>query len=317
MKNVLVLLGPTASGKSLLAKHLAQHFGGTIINSDSMQVYKNFPVLSAHPHQKDFKQLPHKLYGIFDLEKDERCTTATWVDQAITEINKAHKQNSLPILVGGTGLYIKALMEGLAAIPEIPATLRTSLQEDLLNPEKRNTLYALLQEKDPLTAKRVPIEDTQRLSRALEVLLHTGKSLSSWQAQVKKPQHDFSFQILALYPEKDPLYHRINQRTLSMIEEGALEEVKRFITTHPEPPQAPLIGYGEIAAHLQGSLPLHDVIAKIQQKTRNYAKRQLTWIRHQLPPHMLWKDLYTEDNWEDFKKDLNAFLPHAFGSPTS
>jgi tRNA dimethylallyltransferase len=275
----LILLGPTASGKSRLALKIADALKGVLINADSMQVYKNFPILSACPSDEDFEQCPHRLYGVFDLEKNEQCSASKWAALAQSEIQQAFDQGKLPILVGGTGFYIKALLEGLSPIPEIPSGVRETLSNILQNDREREKLYRHLQETDPETARKVNVSDTQRLTRALEVLLHTGKPLSFWNSQPQKTLMNINYRIITLTPERETLYQTINERAKKMLEQGAIEEVKSFVKKNVK---VSTIGYGEIRAYLEGTMTQEAMLDKLQQKTRNYAKRQTTWIRHQI-----------------------------------
>ncbi len=278
----IILLGPTASGKSRLAINMAQEFNGVIINADSMQVYRNFPILSASPSSKDFEDCPHQLYGIFDLEKNESCSVSTWVALAKDVIEKTLRQRKLPILVGGTGFYIKGLLEGLSPIPPIPNTLRKAVSKALQNQPQRDALYKHLQKADP--ASKIHIGDTQRLTRALEVLIQTQKPLSFWNKQPQKPCIDMDFCIVTLMPQREKLYETINLRAEDMIKQGALDEVNRF---HNKTMKVPIIGYQDIQDYLEGKIPHDAMVEKIQQKTRNYAKRQVTWIRHQIQSHLV------------------------------
>jgi tRNA dimethylallyltransferase len=276
-QTALILLGPTASGKSRLALKIAETFNGVLINADSMQVYKNFPTLSAFPSLEDFECCPHRLYGVFDLEKNEQCSASKWAALGQHEIQLAFQQGKLPILVGGTGFYIKALLEGLSPIPEIPQSLRTQLSILLQNEETRAKLYHHLQTMDP--ASKIRMQDTQRLTRALEVLLHTKKTLSFWNQQPQKPLMDIHYRIITLMPPREALYEKINKRSRIMLEQGAIEEVKAFDKRHLK---VSAIGYGEILEYLEGKMTYDAMLDKLQQKTRNYAKRQMTWIRHQI-----------------------------------
>lgn len=293
-KKILILLGPTASGKSYLAHKIASQFNGVIINADSMQVYKNFPVLSAMPSSKEMSEVPHKLYGIFDLLKEGQCSAAQWVMQARKAIYEALESGQLPIVVGGTGFYIKALMEGLSDIPVVPEEVRQFVSCALKNASNRLKLYAHLQQFDSPAASKIPITDTQRLTRALEVLFHTRKPLSFWQQKGSEPPFsEDSFCILSLLPERASLYESINHRTVKLLEQGALEEVTSFKealgSDHPQ--KIPLIGFDEISQFQDGLISYEAALQKIQQKTRNYAKRQTTWIRHQVQPDFVISEL--------------------------
>lgn len=284
MQTVLIILGPTASGKSRLALEVARRFNGVLINADSMQIYKNFPILAASPSQKDLSLRPHKLYGLFDLEKNDHCSAAKWSSLAAQEIIQAHQNNHLPIVVGGTGFYIKALMEGLSPIPEVPKEVREHIAKDLEDPQTRQDLYAYLKHHDPHTAH---LKDPQRIARSLEILIHTKKPLSFWQSLPKKPPLKANFRIVTLMPPRALLYEAINARTEHMVQNGAMEEVKKFIPPETGGLSSGLgsIGYLEIHHHLKGMLSYEAMLEKIQQRTRHYAKRQMTWCRHQIDPH--------------------------------
>ena len=281
---VLIILGPTASGKSRLALEVAKQFNGVLINADSMQVYKNFPILAANPSKAEQSQCPHKLYGIFDLEKNDLCSAAKWAILAKEEILNAFQEKRLPILVGGTGFYIKALLEGLSPIPNIPDTVRSAISSSLKDARERQKLYAYLKTHDPQTEEKLKPGDTQRLARALEVLFYTKKPLSFWKLQPKTPALNARFRIVSIMPQREHLYAAINARTECMLENGALKEVSNFA-----PPETSLlssglnsIGYKELRTHLDGELTYEAALTKIQQRTRNYAKRQGTWMRHQI-----------------------------------
>ena len=279
----LILLGPTASGKSHLALKLAEEFKGTIINADSMQVYKNFPTLSAFPSREDFEKSPHRLYGVFDLEHGEQCSASKWAMQAKTEIQAALEQGRLPILVGGTGFYIKALLEGLSTIPDIPGSIRTFLWNSLENEKERFFLYSYLKKIDPETGDRIKMGDTQRLVRALEVFFYTKKPISFWNKQPQKPLLDLNFRIITLMPKREDLYANINQRSKKILEDGAIDEVEMFLKSEKnKETKVNTIGYREIQSYLAGEKTYPEMLEKLQQKTRNYAKRQMTWIRHQV-----------------------------------
>jgi tRNA dimethylallyltransferase len=273
----LILLGPTASGKSRLAIKIAQALDGVLINADSMQVYKNFPILSAFPSPQEFEQCPHRLYGVFDLAKDEQCSAAKWAALAHHEMQQVFLQGKLPILVGGTGFYIKAILEGLSPIPEIPPSLRTHVAALFENENTRLKLYNHLQTMDP--GNKIKPQDTQRLIRALEVLLHTKKPLSFWNTQPQKPLVDIRYCTITLMPQRDILYRAINERSEKMLGQGAIEEVEAFTR---QDIKVSAIGYGEIRAYLEEKMTYDAMLDKLQQKTRNYAKRQMTWIRHQI-----------------------------------
>jgi tRNA dimethylallyltransferase len=273
----IILTGPTASGKSAAALHLAHRMDGEIVNADSMQVYSHLPLLTAHPSSQDLKDIPHHLYGI--LHGQERGSVGWWYPQACAQINDILSRKRVPIIVGGTGMYLMALLEGLAKIPTIPDDVRSKVR--LWAQEE--DFYERVKSVDPESAQTLNPQDKQRLARALEVILATGKSLRSWQQQTEKLEH-YHFLVLALVPDRPTLYHRINTRFAHMIEQGALEEVQQFmaLSISPDNPITKAVGLPELQAYLSHQMDLNSAIEKAQQSTRQYAKRQMTWIRGQL-----------------------------------
>lgn len=279
---VLVIGGPTASGKSGLALSLAERAGGTVINADSMQVYGVLHVVTARPSAADEARAPHRLYGT--VPPAERMSAARWRDLALEEIHMAHADGRLPIVVGGTGLYLRTLMQGIADMPDIPAEVREStlaLQRDIGSP----ALHARLAGRDPETAGRLNPGDTQRLVRAWEVLEATGHGITWWQRHATPvPPAGLSFLPLVVEPPRDRLYAQCDARFLAMLDQGALGEVRQLATLglDPDLPAMKALGVPELLAHLRGEVTLAEATARAQQMTRNYAKRQLTWFRHQL-----------------------------------
>ena len=278
---VVVLTGPTASGKSDLALALAGEFGGTVINGDSLQVYRELEILTARPGPPELAQTPHRLYGV--LSGRERCSVGRWRDLAVAEIDRAHGEDRLPIVVGGTGLYLKALEHGLANVPPVPPQVRAaaSARHAALGGP---AFHAALAERDPVSAGRIHPSDRQRLIRAWEVQAATGRSLSDWQAQ-GQDSGPYRFHRLCLIPPRETLYAACNGRFLAMVERGALDEVARLLALDLDPglPIMKALGVPELAAHLRGEVPLDQAIGRAQGSTRRYAKRQLTWLRTQGP----------------------------------
>ncbi len=277
----IVIAGPTASGKSGLALALAREFGGVVINADSMQVYAGLPILTAQPSAADQALVPHRLYGV--LAPSELCSAARWRDLAAAEMEKAWAEGKLPIVVGGTGLYLRSLMQGLSPIPEIPDAVRNAVRRQLA--ELGNAAFhAHLAGRDPAMAARLEVGDSQRMVRALEVLEATGRSLADWQAEPLEGGVDAAWHSIALLPERDRLYAACDGRFQAMIAAGALDEVRAFRTLGLDPalPVMKALGLRELAAHLAGEIDLISAVASAQQATRNYAKRQCTWFRHQL-----------------------------------
>lgn len=282
-RTVTIITGPTCSGKSAYALGLAEKTQGVIINADAMQLYRELPILSAQPTQEEQLQIPHRLYGVLDAK--DMATAARWCTLAADEIRQAWAASLSPLLVGGTGMYLKLLIQGIATVPAIPASVRSALR-DRLSEVGSSAFHAWLLTRDPLMAARLKPGDTQRLLRAAEVFEGTGRSLAAWQAEPATPLlPDAEFRITALLPARAPLYARIDARFLTMIEQGAVEEVRR-LHARGLPPDLPIMrshGVPELIAYLEGRMPLEAAIAKGQQNTRNYAKRQMTWLRHQFP----------------------------------
>ncbi len=280
--SALVIGGPTASGKSLLALELARRHRGVVINADSMQVYRELSILTARPGERELAVVPHRLYGV--LPASERCSAARWAAMARAEIAAAARSGWLPILVGGTGLYLRALMRGLAPVPEIPAAIRAAAT-DRLRTLGSVALHDELARRDPDSAARLPPSDTQRILRHWEVLEATGRPLTRWQREAPAGPDDLRFETVVLLPPRQALYAACDARFMRMLDRGALEEV-RLLAALGLPPDRPVmkaVGVPELMAFLGGALPWEAAIARGRQATRRYAKRQITWFRHQLP----------------------------------
>lgn len=280
---VLVIGGPTASGKSGLALAFAKRAGGTIINADSMQVYADLRVVTARPSAADEAEAPHTLYGV--VPASTRMSAARWRELALAEIEAAHDAGRLPIVVGGTGLYLRSLMQGLSDIPDIPAEVRQAAM-DLQNEIGSPALHARLAEIDPVTAARLQPTDSQRLIRAWEVIQATGRSISDWQAAPPTDvPHHLSFTTLVVEPPRPRLYAQCDARFLSMLDHGAVAEVQALLDQNLDPalPAMKALGVPEISGLIEGRMDRATAIATAQQLTRNYAKRQLTWFRNQMP----------------------------------
>lgn len=279
-RRLLALFGPTASGKSALAVAAAQAFGGVVINADSMQIYRELPILSAAPTAGDRAKVPHRLYGV--LSAAEPCSAGRWRALALSEIEAAWTAGRLPIVVGGTGLYLNALLRGLSPLPDIPDDIRQAAR-DLLAEIGPAALHGRLAERDPDTAARLVPSDPQRVVRAWEVLMATGRPLSAWQTEPPTGALAAPALLITLEPAREILYPAIDRRFLAMLEAGALEEVRALKDMTPSLPALRALGIPELRAYLEGSLALPRAIAAAQAATRHYAKRQFTWARHQLP----------------------------------
>jgi tRNA dimethylallyltransferase len=276
---VALIAGPTASGKSALALALAQRTGGVIVNADSSQVYRDLPVLSAAPTEDDRSLAGHRLYGF--LDGSVPCSAADWAEQAKKEIADIHASGQLPILVGGTGLYLRTLLDGIAPVPAIDPEVRSRIRE---RPIEANR--AELAKQDAGAAARLNPADTARIARALEVVVSTGRPLAEWQRErVGGISAEVDLRPLTLLPPRDWLYARCDVRFARMVEGGAVEEVKALLARdlNANLPVMRGIGVPEISAYLRGESTLAEAVAAGQQATRRYAKRQYTWFAHQPP----------------------------------
>jgi tRNA dimethylallyltransferase len=270
VQKVIVVAGPTASGKSALGLALAERFGGGVINADSMQVYRELRILTARPDADALRRAPHFLYGI--IPAAERCSAGRWRGLALEAIGQCR----VPILVGGTGLYLKALMEGLSRIPPIPEDIRAAVGA---HPDA----YEELSRRDPVSAARIPRNDVQRIARALEVLEATGKPMSEWRGGWQGAE-GLRFLVVLMAPPRDTLYAACDARFARMLENGAVEEVRALLALDLDPalPAMKALGVREVAAYVRGECSLDEARAAGQKWTRNYVKRQQTWFRHQL-----------------------------------
>ncbi len=279
----ILIAGPTASGKSRLAIDLAQREGGVVINADSMQVYAELRVLSARPDEVDIAAVPHSLYG--HVPASTRYSVGHWLSDAALAVARAKGEGRLPIFVGGTGLYFRALTEGLATIPPIPADLRARLAEEIRDRETE-ALHARLAACDPQTATDLRPSDRGRIVRALEVFEATARPLAEWQRGASVPplvSADTRRWVIA--PDRAWLHHRISQRAEAMLHAGALDEVRRLLGLglSQELPAMKAIGVRQFRDHLEGDLSLAEAVAGVKTETRRYAKRQETWFRNQMP----------------------------------
>jgi tRNA dimethylallyltransferase len=275
----VLIAGPTASGKSAAALDLAERLHGTVINADSMQVYRELAVLTARPAPADMARVPHRLYGT--ISAAETYSVGSWLNHAARAIAEASDAGRVPILVGGTGLYFKALTEGLAPIPDVPPEIREHwrAQSEKLGAE---SLHRELAARDPAMAARLKRTDPQRIVRALEVIDATGVSLAEWQGASATPVlSPHGLLRLVVAPERPPLYAAIDARFDAMIGQGALEEVRALIALGLDPglPAMRAHGVRELGAYLAGASNLDEALAKAKTETRRYAKRQMTWAR--------------------------------------
>lgn len=280
--DAILITGPTASGKSALALKLAKESGGVVINADSMQVYDTLRVVTARPSDEDMGDVPHYLYGHVPASKT--YSTGDWLREVTALLATLKAESRLPVIIGGTGLYFKALTGGLSEMPAIPDAIRNELRER----EKREGAEALHRElalRDPVVAEKLNPQDGQRIVRALEVLKATGESIAQWQARtgpmIVDPERARKIVVL---PERSLLHDRINRRFALMMEQGAVEEVEALLAQNltPDMPAMKAIGVSQIAAMLSGDMSFDDAIEKASAATRQYAKRQMTWFRNQM-----------------------------------
>ncbi|MDC0961411.1 tRNA (adenosine(37)-N6)-dimethylallyltransferase MiaA [Candidatus Pelagibacter sp.] len=295
---IILISGPTASGKSNFSIKLAKKINGEIINADSMQVYKELKILSARPNLKDYQSIKHHLYGFHSVKKN--FSTGDWLKNAIKKIKEVRRRKKIPIFVGGTGLYFKALTEGLVSIPNIPIKYRNNIR-DLQKKLGQKKFYQKLIKLDPNSKEKINSTDTQRSIRAYEVKQYTKKSLHDWFKNTKSyfEKEDF-YKIYMDYP-RDELIQRIGKRTEQMIKIGAINEVKRFIKLKVRKDKSvnKAIGIYEIKEYLEKRNDISEVVEKISIKTRQYAKRQSTWARGNM---MSWLKLPPQDLNKYLKK---------------
>jgi tRNA dimethylallyltransferase len=294
--DVLVVTGPTASGKSALALALAEARGGTVINADAMQTYDAFPILTAQPTPEERARAPHALYGVLPLS--ESLSAARWRDLAAAEIARS----TLPILCGGSGLYLRTLMQGISAIPAIPAGLREEANAEW-HTMGADAFRARLAELDPAIVARLNPGDRQRHVRAWEVVLGTGRPLSQWQDTKGEPA-PWRFATILLEPDRAWLRARIETRFDAMLDQGVLAEARGVFDRHPDPKWPGLKAHGapELFTHFRGEFGLDQARQIAIDHTRQYAKRQMTWFRHQLEPDLVF----------DPSNDLGMEAPEKF-----
>lgn len=303
----IVVAGPTASGKSDLALTLAEEFRGVIINADSQQRYRDFPILTAQPSAADQERAPHRLFG--DLAAHEVSTAAEWAAKAADEIRKAHAETRVPIIVGGTGLYLRVLTHGVAEIPPIPDDVRAAARAMIA--ERGNAeAHRLLSARDPVSAARIPPGNTQRLARAWEVVEATGTPLSSWQEAPAQPAVRAAFFSILLMPPREDIVAAGAARFAGMVAAGAVDEVAAAIQAgiSDDAPALHALGAKELADHLRGRASLEEATARAGIATRRYAKRQATWFRHQFNSNLTLETRYTDLAREAVASPVGVFL---------
>ena len=279
---ITLVAGPTASGKSALALRLAERDGAEIVNADSMQIYRDLRVLTARPPAADEARAPHHLYGAADAA--EAWSAGRWLRAALEVLAAIRGRGRSAVVVGGTGLYFKALTEGLADMPEVPEGARAAAAQ-AFDAAGEAAFRAELARGDPQAEAAIAPGDRQRLVRARAVLDATGRPLTAWKAETRPALDPGEWRALVLEPPREALYARIDARVLQMLEEGALEEVGALAARGlpADRPALKATGVREFAAHLRGELTLAEAVERVQGETRRYAKRQLTWFRNQTP----------------------------------
>ena len=263
LKKVFVIVGPTASGKSGLAVRVAQALSGTVVNADSMQIYKDLSIISARPTPKEMQGIPHLLYGYLDAWT--QGTVQDWLSRVVPTLEDTKN----PVLVGGTGLYLSSLINGINEIPEIDEQVRNTVRKMDIKDIKKQV-------------KNCPFTDPQRLRRSLEVQLTTGKPLSYFQSLPKKKLYPANYQVIFINPNRTQLYQNCEKRFREMIQNGGIEEVQALLTLSPTGGVLKAIGVPEIISYLQGDISKELLIEQAVLSTRHYAKRQITWFKHQL-----------------------------------
>lgn len=292
---IVIIAGTTASGKSALSLDIAKEFDSVIINADSMQIYKDTPILSACPSPEDKKVAPHFLYEIYDAEYES--SIADWLKLATTEIQNAWRNKKLPILVGGTGMYINAIINGMSKIPNTPDEIKEKVST-LIKKVGINEVYKILSEKAPIAKEKLSENDTTRVRRAYEVLLDTGKSIFTWQEEGNvKPLPEAEFIVIKIIPSVEETNERCYQRFDLMIEQGAIEEAIRLHkkNLNPDSPAMKAIGVKEFIQYINQEISLDEAIELSKIHTRQYAKKQRTWFNNQINADITIKTLYKND----------------------
>lgn len=301
----ILITGPTAGGKSALALNLARRHDGVVINADSMQVYDTLQVLTARPSQAEMEGVEHRLYG--HVPAVQSYSTGDWLRDAQPLLAELKAEGRMPVFVGGTGLYFKALTGGLSDMPQIPPTIRDDLRQRLLQ-QGPEPLHRELQTRDPAMAQRLSESDGHRIVRALEVLAATGSSIADFQSRSGPMLIDPDRALkLVVLPERPVLHERINQRFGLMMKAGAVEEVKALLALNPPVDATALkaIGVAEIARMLSGEMSSDEVIERASALTRQYAKRQMTWFRNQMDDSWRRIDPLAQDVMESLPQSLS------------
>jgi tRNA dimethylallyltransferase len=287
----VLIAGPTASGKSALGLALAERLDAEIVNADSMQVYEDLAIVTARPASADEAAVPHNLYG--HVSGAEVFSTGQWLKDAVSTIDEVCARGHVPIVLGGTGLYFRALTEGFVEVPAIPAEIRKSTRAEV-DEIGSVAAHKLIAEVDPVWAAKVHENDPQRIARGLEVFRATGQALTSWHDKPVEPPLSIPMVKAVLEPDRGWLRNRIDQRFAMMVESGALDEVAELLSKgySPSLPVMKALGVPELAQHLRGDMSLDDACALASIKSRQYAKRQSTWFRQQM---IAWNSVIAQD----------------------
>jgi tRNA dimethylallyltransferase len=305
---ILLIAGPTASGKTALALRAARTLGGEIVNADALQLYADLRVLSARPSDEETAVAPHHLFGVADGA--DGWSVGRWLRAASPILDEIRGRGRTPVVVGGTGLYFKALTEGLADVPPTPAAIRQSVKAmyDALGEARFRELLASA---DPDAARRIEAGDRMRLSRAMEVLEATGRPLTAWQADTAPALEADDWRAVAITPDRADLYARCDARFDAMLAAGALDEVRTLLTAglDADLPVMKAVGVRELQRHLAGEISLAEAADLARQETRRYAKRQLTWLRNQTPDWPKITETDTDAAWGQFLALEPALTP--------
>lgn len=305
---VVIIAGPTASGKTELAQKAAELFNGEVVNADSMQVYADLRILTARPTDAEMGGVPHHLFGC--LPASERCSAGKWLEMASNAIRDIHQRGRVPVIAGGTGLYLKALTDGLAEVPEINSEIvdGVSAHYDGIGGEK---FLSELRAVDPAAADKLPPTDRQRLIRAAAVFAQTGRTLSDWQAeQPDQPGYPADYITVFLMPPRDEMYAAIDARFDRMMELGALDEAREFkmLGLAPDLPAMRAVGVAELLRHLDGDMDLETAVSKAKTASRQLAKRQMTWFRRQIRTDLIVDEKFSERDGEKIFSFIRKFL---------
>ena len=303
MPKVVIIAGPTASGKSALAIEVARALNSAVLNSDSMQIYKNIPVISAAPSAGERAKVEHRLYEIFDCSK--RGNVVEWLDLCVAEIKKLWDENKVPVVVGGTGMYIDALINGVTPIPEVSATIREKVHT-WLNKDGLSVLYGFLQQHDAEIAAKLSPNDKTRIVRAVEIMTATNQKVSEWyKVPMIKKLPEAEFIVIKIVPDIDVIEERCKQRLDKMVYEwDALKEIEYLAQRQIAEtlPAMKALGVPELMRYVKGETSLEDALTEAKLHTRQYAKRQRTWLRNKLPADIVFEEVYSGQ--DEFLKQI-------------